>query len=70
MITKRIATEIAHLSLNPIMERLSETAKQQVIDGFCQPNCGHSSEGSFCPDACITYGELLKHLFEGHASLN
>ena len=70
MITDRTIAKIAHLSLNPITERLSETAKQQVIDSFCPPNCGHSPEGSFCPDACITYGELLKRLFMEYSRLN
>ena len=68
--TDRIIAEIAQLSLNPVMRRLAEVAKQQVIDSFCQPNCGHSPEGDFCPDAYITYGELLKHLFTEYSRLN
>lgn len=70
MITERIATEIAHLSLNPIMERLSQRAKQEVAENFCKPKCGHSPEDAFCPDAYKTYRQFLRLLFERYASLN
>jgi hypothetical protein len=62
--------EIAQLSLKPIMKKLGEVTKQQVIHSFCQPNCGHSPEGDFCPNAYITYRELLKYLFMEYSRLN
>jgi hypothetical protein len=68
--TDKVIAEIAQVSLTPIMRKLSEVAKQQVIDSFCQTNCGHGPEGSFCPEAFITYGGLLKHLFIEYSRLN
>ncbi len=69
MITERIATEIAHLSLNPIMERLSERARDGVAENFCKPKCGREPDG-FCPDAYMTYRQFVGLLFERYVSLN
>lgn len=68
--TDQAIAEIAHLSLNPIMGRLLERAREEVAENFCKPKCGHDPEGSFCTDAQITYRELLKHLFDDYAGLN
>lgn len=71
MITKRIATEIVQVSLNPITERLSERARQEMAENFCKPKCGREpEEDGFCRDAYMTYRQFLRLLFEGYASLN
>lgn len=71
-VTERTIAKIAQLSLNPIMERLAGRARDEVAENFCKPKCGIEIrvENNFCPDAYITYGELLKHLFMEYSRLN
>lgn len=69
MITEKTRKQIIKLSVAPILERLSERAREEVRENFCIPHCGKIPEGGFCPGAKAVYKGFLALLcktYSGH----
>lgn len=64
--------KIAKLSLKPILDRLSKTAREQVEENFCMPHCGRTPHGEeeFCDDAEYVLKRYLSRLFRRYSKLN
>lgn len=56
--------------LKPILRRLSERAREEVIENFCQPRCGKAPGERFCFIGCFVYKRLLRELLHRESSLN
>lgn len=56
--------------LEPILGRLSERAREEVIENFCRPRCGEAPGKRFCFIGRIVYKSLLRELLNKESSLN
>ncbi|MBA7675891.1 hypothetical protein ES703_84130 [subsurface metagenome] len=70
MINEKTITEIVQVAIAPIMEQLTEEAKDEVAKNFCQQQCGHGPEGNLCLAANREYERCLRHLFEEYVRFN
>lgn len=69
-LNKDTADAVARMSLDPIMERFKQRAKDLTIDTFCQPRCGHTPDPEFCPKASNVYRGLLSQMIQRYTRLN
>ena len=70
MITSRTRAKIAELSAQPITDRLSSTAYEQVVEKLCLPRCGHTPDSELCAEAQRVHHLLVALLFNTYARLN
>lgn len=56
--------------LEPLFERLSQRAREEVIEHFCRPRCGKAPSEGFCLAGRIMYGIVLRELMYRNSSLN
>lgn len=70
MITNETRDDIARLAIEPIRSKLSAMAKEEVVEEFCKPNCGHEPEAGFCPGAESIYKAVLSILLRAYRDFN
>jgi len=57
--------------LEPIINRLSERVRGEVVENFCIPHCGHPpTDGAFCKAAKQVYRSVLDLVMETASRLN
>ncbi len=71
MITNKTRAKIAELSAQPITDRLSHQAHEQVIESFCLPQCGCTPDvGELCDEAEMIHRLFVALLFKAYGKLN
>jgi len=70
VITSRTRAKIAELSAQPITDRLSSTAYEQVVEKLCLPRCGHTPNGELCKEAEKVHRLFVALLFKSYSGLN
>lgn len=62
-----VRDSIARDYLEPIIKRLSESARKEFIESVCIPHCGHPpTDGTFCS----AYKTFLDMVLENTSRLN
>lgn len=70
MITDKARDEITDLYLEPKVDRLKATAREQVKEDFCIPHCGTIPSGEFCSDAEEVYRSVVSILLKFSRGVN
>lgn len=70
MTNNKTRNKIARIAMEPIVNRLTQRATEEMAETFCKSRCGHGPGGDFCDEARIIYNCLLLELFKCYRSNN
>ena len=70
MITNKTRAKIAELSAQPITDRLSPQAYEQVVENFCLKRCGRTPDSELCNEAERARRLFVALLFRSYSGSN
>lgn len=70
MIKVNTRDQITKSYTEPIVRRLAQQAREQVIENFCMQQCHKAPHGRFCQEAKLVLYQVLHLLIEEQGKLN